>query len=128
MIQKQTWLSVADGTTVKWLQTFHLYKGFFRKKSFIGDFIKGSARVVSPPRYEYKGFKFKYNVKGNICRGLLIRSTYPFRTITTSTLRFNTNSTVLIRKKNNIKSKYLYGPVPRGLARKKFRTNFRTII
>lgn len=128
MIQKQTWLSVSDGTTVKWLQTFHLYKGFWRKTSFLGDFIKGTARVVSPPRYEYKGFKFKYNVKGNICRGLIIRSQYVPKNPTGMKLMFLKNSSILIKKKNNIKSKYLYGPIPRLLTRKKFRSNFRTVV
>lgn len=128
MVKKQTWLSVSDGTTVKWLQTFHLYKGFHRKTSYIGDFIKGSARIVSPPRYEYKGFKFKYNVKGNICRGLIVRASQPSKNFATMGLTFYQNSIILIRKKHNIKSKYLYGPVPRTLFRKKFRTNFNTVI
>ena len=76
MIQKQTWLNVADNTNVVWLQTFHLYKGFHRKSTTLGFFIKGSARIVEPPRIEYKGFKFKFNKKGNICRGLFVRSLF----------------------------------------------------
>ena len=63
MIQKKSWLNVSDNTNVNWLQTFHLYKGFKRGSSPIGFFIKGSARVVEPPRVEYKGFKFKFNNK-----------------------------------------------------------------
>jgi hypothetical protein len=39
-------------------------------------FIKGSAKVVEPPRLEYKGFKLKFILKGHICRGLLIRTKY----------------------------------------------------
>ena len=61
MIFKQTWLSVSDNTNVRWLQVFHLYKGFHRKSTKVGFFIKGSARVIEPPRIEYKGFKFKFN-------------------------------------------------------------------
>ena len=59
MIQKKSWLNVSDNTNVNWLQTFHLYKGFKRRSSTIGFFIKASARIVEPPRVEYKGFKFK---------------------------------------------------------------------
>ena len=58
MIFKQTWLEVADNTNVRWLQVFHLYKGFYRKSTKIGFFIKSTARVVEPPRIEYKGFIF----------------------------------------------------------------------
>jgi hypothetical protein len=54
MIQRQTWLNVTDNTNVNWLRTFHLYKGFFRKQTTIGFFIKGSARVVESPRSNTK--------------------------------------------------------------------------
>ena len=76
MIFKKTWLYVADNTNVDWIQTFHLYGGFFRKVSKVGLFLKSSARVVEPPRIEYKGFKFKFNKKGDICRGIVIRSKF----------------------------------------------------
>ena len=36
-------------------------------------FVKGSARVVESPRLEYKGFKYKFNIKGDISRLLIIR-------------------------------------------------------
>jgi len=105
MIQKKTWLSVSDNTNVNWLQTFHLYKGFRRQSSTIGFFIKGSARVVEPPRMEYKGFKFKFNKKGNICRGLLVRMVYKNQRLDGATTYFYENSTILIKKKQNPKSK-----------------------
>ena len=79
MLFKQTWINVADNTNVKWIQIFHLYKGFKRKSTKIGFFIKGSARVVEPPRIEYKGFKVKFNKKGDICRGIVIRTKYNIR-------------------------------------------------
>jgi large subunit ribosomal protein L14 len=99
MIQKKSWLNVSDNTNVNWLQTFHLYKGFRRQSSTIGFFIKGSARVVEPPRVEYKGFKFKFNKKGNICRGLLVRTAFPNRRLDGSVSRFYENSIILIKKK-----------------------------
>ena len=61
MIAKQTWIHVSDNTNVRWLRTFHLYKGFHRRCTTVGFFVKGSARIVEPPRLEYKGFKFKFN-------------------------------------------------------------------
>jgi large subunit ribosomal protein L14 len=99
MIFKQTWLTVSDNTNVRWLQIFHLYKGFYRKSTKIGFFIKGSARVVEPPRVEYKGFKFKFNKKGDICRGLIIRSKYNVFRIDGSSIFFNSNNTILLKKK-----------------------------
>jgi ribosomal protein L14 len=106
------------------LQIFHLYKGFYRKSTKIGFFIKGSARVVEPPRVEYKGFKFKFNKKGDICRGLIIRSKYNVFRIDGSSIFFNSNNTILLKKKQEVKSKYLYGPVSNELKRKKFLSLF----
>lgn len=124
MINKQTLVNVSDNTNVSWLQTFHLYKGFKRKFSKLGFFIKGSAKVVEPPRIEYKGYKFKFNKKGNICRGLIIRQRYHICRNDGSATYFNNNNIVLIKKKQNVKSKYLIGPTSLLLKRKKFKSLF----
>lgn len=128
MIFKQTWLNVADNTNVEWLQVFHLYKGFFRKQTKVGFFVKGSARVIQPPRIEYKGYKFKFNKKGDICRGLLIRQKFPAVRLDGIKVTFDTNSTILIKKKQNPKSKYVLGPTTLVLRRKKFRSLFTTTL
>jgi len=128
MIFKQTWLSISDNTNVRWLQVFHLYKGFHRKSTKIGFFIKGSARVVEPPRVEYKGFKFKFNKKGDICRGLIVRNKYRVKKNDGSVIYFKKNSIILLKKKQDLKSKYLYGPVSLALKRKKFLTLFSSVI
>lgn len=128
MIFKKTWLDIADNTNVRWLQVFHLYKGFHRKVTKPGFFIKGSARVVEPPRVEYKGFKFKFNKKGDICRGLLIRASYPTKKVDGSVLFFKSNSVILLKKKQELKSKYLYGPVSFSLKRKKFLSLFPSVL
>ncbi len=76
--------------------------------------------MVEPPRIEYKGFKFKFNKKGDICRGLLIRSRYFIFKADGSTILFKNNNTILLKKKQELKSKYLHGPVSFNLKRKKF--------
>ena len=128
MIFKQSWVSIADNTNVKWLQVFHLYKGFNRRVTKVGFFVKGSARVVEPPRLEYKGFKFKFNKKGDICRGLLIRTKWPIRKDDGSSIYFKNNSLIMLKKKQDVKSKYLYGPVTYKIKRKKFINLFSTVI
>jgi large subunit ribosomal protein L14 len=128
MIFKKTWLSISDNTNVNWIQVFHLYKGFHRKRTKLGFFVKGSARSVEPPRLEYKGFKFKFNKKGDICRSIIIRTSLPTKRLDGSVIYFKKNNGVLIRKKQDLKSKYLFGPISSGLNRKKFKTLFKTII
>jgi ribosomal protein L14 len=110
------------------LQTFHLYKGFHRKKTKAGFFIKGSAKVVQPPRIEYKGYKFKFNKRGNICRGLIIRQKFPISRLDGTVLYFPSNAIVLIKKKQNTKSKHSIGPSSLALKRKKFKTLFKTLL
>ena len=80
------------------MQIFHLYKGFFRKQTTVGFFVKGAARVVEPPKLEYKGFKIKFNKKGDICRGLLIRAKYKLLRGDGSVNYFANNSLILIKK------------------------------
>lgn len=78
---------------------------FIYIKVFIGEllllvfFIKGSARVVEPPRMEYKGFKYKYSLRGNICRSWIIRVNHNKHNKDASTVRFNDNSGIIIKKK-----------------------------
>lgn len=128
MIFKQTWVNVADNTNVKWLQIFHLYKGFHRKVTKVGFFVKGSARIVEPPRLEYKGFKFKFNKKGDICRGLLVRTKWKIKKDDGASVYFKNNSIVMLKKKQDLKSKYLYGPVSYKIKRKKFINLFSFIV
>lgn len=128
MINKQSWISIADNTAVRWLRTFHLYKGFNRQHSTVGLFVKGSARVVEPPRTEYKGFKFKFNKKGDICRSILIRTRFNLLRLDGSTSKFYNNNGLLIKKKQNIKSKYLHGPTTYHLRRKKFKAALKLIL
>ena len=127
MVFKKTWVNVADNTNVQWLQIFHLYKGFFRKQTTVGFFVKGAARVVEPPKLEYKGFKIKFNKKGDICRGLLIRAKYKLLRGDGSVNYFANNSLILIKKKQDVKSKYLFGPVSYVLKRKKFLSLFKKV-
>lgn len=128
MIFKQTWLNINDNTSVRWLRVFHLYKGFHRKVTTVGLFVKGSARIVEPPRVEYKGFKFKFNKKGDICRAIIVRTARNLQRPDGSVSQFFTNNAILIKKKQNIKSKYLFGPSTIHLKRKKFKTALKVIL
>ncbi len=128
MLQKASWTSVSDNTNVLWVRIFHLYKGFNRKKSKVGFFLKGSARFVTPPRLEYKGFKFKYYRKGDIVRMLYCRQTYNVLRADGSNLKLFKNNVILIKKKQDTQSKYFHGPIIRELNRKRFLLLFKNVI
>ena len=105
-----------------------MYKGFNRRSSKPSLFLKGSARVVEPPRLEYKGFKYKYSIKGDIARLWYIRSLYSTNYIDGVTTRFNSNDGVVITKKQNIKSKFVKGPISISIRIKKLHTLFKVIV
>jgi len=105
-----------------------LYKGSTKKTLKIGFFLKGSARIVEPPRLEYKGFKYKFNLKGDICRLLFVRANFTKLNLDGSSTRFYNNSGINIRKKQDPKSKFLNGPITRNIKRKKFLTLFKVVI
>lgn len=119
MLQKESWTYISDNTNVNWVKIFHLYKGFNRKCTSIGFFTKGSCRVVEPPRIEYKGFRYKFSLKGDISKQLSIRVNKTCASVSGKTFLLNNNSSVSIKKKAEVKSKYLSGPSLRISNRKK---------
>lgn len=128
MFLKNTRVHIADGTNIRWVKTFHLYKGFFRKITKIGFFIKGSAQVVEPPRIEYKGFKYKFNIKGDINRILLVRS-FKFNNVKDSSNNLiRVNSGIILKKKSNPRSKFLYGIISSNIFRRKIITLYSYVI
>lgn len=128
MISKLSWLNISDNTNVRWLQVFHLYKGWKRSVTHIGFFIKGSARIVEPPRIEYKGFKFKFSRKGDICRSIIVQTRWSSPNQDGSRVNWPSNNGFLIRKKQDLRSKYIFGPVSSNFKRKKFKALFKTVI
>ena len=128
MLYKESWVHVADSTNIRWVKIFHLYKGFHRKVTSQSYFVKGSARVVESPRIEYKGFKYKFNIKGDISRLMIIRDKKRNAYLDGSSTFINYNSGITIKKKFNPRSKFLFGPVSRTLKRKKFTALYSYVI
>lgn len=128
LLQKESWIFITDNTNVKWVKTFHLYKGFKRKTTKESFFVKSSARIVEPPRIEYKGFKYKYKIKGDICKVWICRSNKSKFLKDIRGTKFKGNAGLNVNKKMNVMSKYINGPVSRSLRQKKLLTLFYTII
>ena len=91
-------------------------------------FIKASAQVVEPPQVVYKGTKFKYAVKGDILRCIVICTVRSSSTRSGLTVKLDTNSTLTIKKKQVPKSKYTRGIISKyALRRKKFISLFKKV-
>ena len=77
---------------------------------------------------EYKGFKYKFNIKGDISRLLIVRSKKCSIHLDGSLTSINHNSGITIKKKSSARSKFLYGPVSVNLRRKKFTSLYSYVI
>jgi ribosomal protein L14 len=128
LLQKQSWMYITDNTNIRWIRIFHLYKGWKRRVTYPGFFVKGSARVVEPPRQEYKGFKYRYSLKGDICRSWIVRSNKMSISKDRSVSFIGDNCGFIIRKKQDPKSKFLNGPITKTLKRRKLKTLFKVLL
>ena len=127
-MQKLSWVYLSDGSNIRWIKIFHLYGGFNRKSTKPSFFIKASVKKIAPPRIEYKGFKVKVNKKGDVIRSLLIRDKQNVTSKGGVFSKIKSNNAILIKKKQTIKSKYLYGPISETFKRKKVILLFKKII
>jgi len=129
MIQKQTLVNLADNSGVSLIKTFHLYNGFHRKKSKIGLYSKGSAKLLRKKKNLYlkKNVKKAFK-KGNVVKFYLIRQSYNIVKNDSSSLKFKDNSVLIMKKKNILFSQYVTGPVSSNLGKKKIMISFKKII
>jgi ribosomal protein L14 len=127
MLKKESILFITDNTNVRWVKIFHLYKGFFRKTTRENFFIKSSARIVEPPRIEYKGFRYKYKIKGDIIRVWICRVKKSNFASDKRCTKFSDNAGLCISKKNQIVSKYINGPAPRAIKSRKLVSLFKIV-
>ena len=119
MIQKTSVLIPADKCGVLTVNTFHLYGGFSRKISHFGYFIKISVR------------KFKANnilKKKTKRKALIIRTTKSITICDGSSIRFNYNSVILLKKRLTPEGKEIFGPITRNFKKKKFLSSFPGLI
>lgn len=119
MIQKSTILIPADKCGVLTVNTFHLYKGFFRKFSVFGDYIKISIRKTKPENTLSKKSKRK---------AIIIRTKKNLSIGDGTFVRFDYNSVILLKKRLTPEGKEIFGPILRNFKKKKFLSSFSGVI
>lgn len=111
MIQMQTILDVADNSGAKKVMCIKVLGGAGRMISGCGDVIVVSVKSATP------NGKIK---KGEVHRGLIVRTKKGVKRPDGSTIKFDTNSVVLLDKKDEPIGTRVFGPVPRELRNKGF--------
>jgi len=115
MIHKSSKLIPSDKCGVWLVKVFHLYRGFNRKVSFTGDFVRCSVKKVRPENWLKK--KTKLN-------GFLVRLKKEVFKRDGSSVKFKSNSVVLLKKRMTPQGKEITGPTLYNIKRKKFVSSF----
>ena len=109
MIQAQTILSVADNSGAKSVMCFKVLGGSGKRYASIGDEVICSVKSAEP----------NGNVKqGDKVRGVIVRTAQSFKRDDGSTVKFDTNSLVIVDQDKNPRGTRIFGPIARELRNK----------
>lgn len=111
MIMEYTKLDVADNTGAKRVMCIKVLGGTSRKYAAVGDVIVVSVKKALP------GGDVK---KGEVLRGVVVRTKNNIRREDGSYLRFDKNAVVLIDNDGNPRGTRVFGAVARELRQKNF--------
>ena len=103
MLQKESYLEVADNSGAKSLQCIHIIGGTGKRFARIGDKIKCSVKRAIP------GGMVK---KGEVVDAVIVRSRKEVRRADGSYIRFGDNAAVIIKENKAIGTR-VFGPVAR---------------
>lgn len=98
---------------------FHLYGGFFKKTGHTGNFLKVSVKSIQTNLFLLK--KSKVN-------SILIFTKFCSKKNDASSIKFNNNNCVLLKKRLQPFGKEVHGPINKEVSRKKFLYSFSGII
>lgn len=108
MVQKESYLDVADNSGAKELQCFHIIGSTRKRFAFLGDKIVCAVKKAIP------GGLVK---KGDIVTAVIVRTKKSFRREDGSYISFGDNAAVIIKDEELIGSR-IFGPVARELRAK----------
>ena len=109
MIQTESQLLVADNSGAKLIQCIKVIGGSKRRYARIGDIIIVSIKDAIP-RSKVK--------KGEVQRAVIVRTKKPLIREDGSSIKFDSNSAVLLDKSNEPIGTRIFGPVTRELRKK----------
>ena len=108
MIQKESFLKVADNSGAKLLQCFHLIGSTRKRFAYIGDRVKCAVKVAIPTGIVKKG---------EIVEVVIVRTRKEYRRADGSYIRFSENAGVIIKDGQMIGTR-IFGPIAREIRAK----------
>jgi large subunit ribosomal protein L14 len=109
VIQAQTVLDVADNSGAKSVMCFKVLGGSGRRFASVGDEVVCSVKSAEPNGSVKKG---------EIIKGVIVRTVKQFQRKDGSTVRFDSNALVLVDKDKNPTGTRIFGPIARELRAK----------
>jgi len=106
MITEQTVLDVADNTGARAVRCFKVLGGSRRRYAGVGDVVVGSVIKVIP------GSDVQ---RGEVVKGVIVRTKAPVRRADGSYVRFDRNAIVLLQPDGNPRGTRIFGAIPREL-------------
>ena len=111
MICEQTVLDVADNTGARAVRCFKVLGGSRHIYATVGDVVVGSVIKVIP------GSDIG---RGEIVRGVVVRTKAPIRREDGSYVRFDRNAVVILEADGNPRGTWIFGAIPRELRYKNY--------
>jgi len=108
MIQKESYLDVADNSGAKKLQCIHVIGSTRKRFAYVGEEIKCSVKKAIP------GGVVK---KGEVVTAVIVRTRKEYRRADGSYIRFGDNAAVIVKDKEPVASR-IFGPISRELRAK----------
>jgi len=108
MVQKESYLTVADNSGAKKLQCFHIVGSTGKRYAYLGDIIKCSVKEAIPGGMVKKGDKVF---------AVIVRTRKEFKRNDGSYIRFGDNAAVIIKDQEPIASR-IFGPIAREIRTK----------
>jgi large subunit ribosomal protein L14 len=111
MIPEQAVLDVADNTGARAVRCFKVLGGSHHTYGAVGDVVVGSVIKVIP------GSDIQ---KGEVVRGVIVRTKSAIRREDGSYVRFDRNAIVLLQPDGNPRGTRIFGAIPRELRHKNY--------
>ena len=111
MITEQTVLEVADNTGARAVRCFKVLGGSRHIYATVGDVVVGSVIKIIPGSDV---------ARGEVVRGVIVRTRAPIRRKDGSYVRFDRNAIVLIQPDGNPRGTRIFGAIPRELRYKNY--------
>src|SRR5689334_1477762 len=108
MLQKESYLEVADNSGAKLLQCIHIVGSTRKRYAYIGDKIKCAVKSAIP------GGQVK---KGDVVDAVIVRTRKEFRRDDGSYIRFGQNAAIILKDGEPVASR-IFGPIARELRAK----------